>query len=243
MKYENYKVFECGDQALLLEFGDSIDLETNQLVQKIFYALASDEKLEVVETVPCYRSILVYYDPLLVDLKNLAERIRELIERVNSHDSINRKRIKIPIVYGAEFGPDIDFVARYHQISIEEVINIHLQQTYINSMFGFDPGFATLIGLPPELETPRLEDPRLKVPAGSVGIGGVQTGIYSFERAGGWQLIGRTPLKMFALNRDPQVLIEIGDEVKFIRISKEEYTETLKKMERGEESISKYIEQ
>jgi len=234
MIYGTFKVFECGDRAILLEFGDRIDLETNRYVQKMFQTIKNTDIYGVVETIPCYRSLLVYYEPLLAEVKTIERKFRELENNLGDLDLGEPKRVKIPVAYGGDFGPDIKFVAGYHHISIEKVIELHTQPIYINSMYGFDPGFAALIGLPPRLETPRLENPRLRVPAGSVGIGAAQTGIYSFERAGGWQIIGRTPLKLFDPNRTPQVLIEIGDELEFIQISIEEYYEISEKMEQGE---------
>lgn len=221
--YDRFKVLPCGDRAVILEFGDGIDLETNRRIRKMFMAIRKTSIQGMVETVPCYRSLLVYYDPLEVDVRRMEQGLREIERDLGAMYPGEPKRVEIPVVYGGEFGPDIGHVADYHQMTIEKVIELHTRPIYLNSMYGFDPGFVLLIGLPLELETPRMENPRLKVPVGSVGIGAAQTGIYPFERAGGWHLIGRTPAKMFDLNREPQILVDIGDEVKFVRISEQQY--------------------
>ena len=242
MIYEKFKVLDCGDKAILLEFGDKIDLEIFRQVQRVFLTLRGTLELGIVETVPCYRSILVYYDPLITDVKVLIGNLRRIENNLNDYELSARKRFILPVVYGGEFGPDMEYVADYHKISTEKIVQLHTGSTYTNCMFGFDPGFVMLLGLPPELETPRKDNPRLKVPAGSVGIGAIQTGVYPFERSGGWQLIGRTPLKLFDLKSESPTVVDIGDEIKFMQISKEQYYEILKRVEQNEEPIEKYIE-
>jgi KipI family sensor histidine kinase inhibitor len=131
--------------------------------------------------------------------------------------------IEIPVCYGGDFGPDIEFVAQTHDLTVEEVIRIHSEPEYPIYMIGFTPGFPFLGGLPEKLHTPRLETPRTVVPAGSVGIANAQTGIYPIDSPGGWQLIGKTPLKLFDLQRSNPILLKAGDALKFKPITIYEY--------------------
>lgn len=242
MIYEEFKVLDCGDKAILLEFGDRIDLDTFQLVQRMFLTLRDKADPDIVETVPSYRSLLIFYNPIITQIKHLVEKIRDIEKNLDDYELHSSKVLKIPVAYGGEFGPDLEFVADYHRVTIEKIIKFHTGSTYINCMFGFDPGFVLLLGLPSELETPRKENPRLMVPAGSVGIGGAQTGVYPCERPGGWQLIGRTPLRLFNTNAEPPNLVGIGDGIRFEQISEEEYFIILERVERNEEPIENYFE-
>jgi len=208
----------------------------------MFYALKDRKPLGIIEIVPNYCSLLVVYDPLTVDLHSFVEKVREIEKEADQFNFGKVKTIRIPVVYGEEFGPDLGDVAKYHHLSTEEVINLHLTPVYTNCMYGFDPGYILLLGLPRRLETPRLENPRFNIPVGTVGIGGTQTGIYPSERSGGWRLIGRTPLKMFDLHREPPILVDIGDKVKFYRIDREEYEQILSRVERHEDPLSAYIQ-
>jgi len=133
--------------------------------------------------------------------------------------------VTIPTVYGGEFGPDLPFVAEQCGLTEEQVIRLHTRPTYYVYMLGFTAGYPYLGGMPKRLTTPRLPSPRLRVPAGSVGIGGNQTGVYPVESPGGWRLIGRTPLTLFDPSWEVPVLIRPGDQVKFVRISPDEFKE------------------
>ena len=125
--------------------------------------------------------------------------------------------------YGGEFGPDLEFVVEHNGLTAEEVIAIHSEKEYLVYMIGFAPGFPYLGGMDTKIAAPRKESPRTTIPAGSVGIANTQTGIYSIETPGGWQLIGRTPLSLFSLHRDRSSLLQAGDRVRFLPISLEEY--------------------
>jgi len=138
------------------------------------------------------------------------------------------KTVHIPVCYGGRFGPDIEFVAQTNHLSVEEVIRLHCEPEYLIYMVGFTPGFPFLGGLPPALHTPRLKTPRSLVPAGSVGIANAQTGIYPLASPGGWQLIGRTPKKLFAPQRPNPFLYQAGDRIKFEPISAQDFTRLAK---------------
>ena len=126
------------------------------------------------------------------------------------------------MVYGGEYGPDLEWVARYHSMEVEEVIRLHTGSVYHVYMIGFTPGFAYMGELPAVLVTPRKETPRTAVPRGSVGVAQEQTGIYPSESPGGWQIIGRTPLKLFDPTKTPPTLLRMGDQVRFVAVSRED---------------------
>jgi len=176
------------------------------------------------EIIPTYRSILVLYDPAMTTPVVLQETLTAMEERLSDIEIPPPKIVEISVCYGEEFGPDIDYVAESHDLTVAEVIRIHSEPEYLIYMVGFTPGFPFLGGLPEKLHTPRLETPRTSVPAGSVGIANNQTGIYPITSPGGWQLIGRTPLRLFAPERKNPFLYQAGDRIRFKPISSEEYT-------------------
>ena len=193
--YPAAKYLVAGDRGLVVEFGSAINPETNARVHSLYRCLERNPVAGVVETIPTFRSLLVSYDPLMIGFNDLVDRIQALETRPGEKSSPKRT-VLIPTVYGGEFGPDIEFVARHNQISVEEVARHHLSAEYVVYMIGFTPGFPYLGGLPQQIATPRLHAPRTRVPAGSVGIAGEQTGVYPVESPGGWQLIGRTPAQI-----------------------------------------------
>jgi inhibitor of KinA len=162
--------------------------------------------------------LLIRFDPLLVDHETLESAVRDCMERPDSEGFIEPRTVQIPIRYGGEFGPDLESVAKLHDISPEEVVNLHSSATYTVYFLGFVPGFAYLGGLPESIATPRLQTPRKQVPRGSLGIAGNQTGVYPCSTPGGWQIIGRTPLEIFRPDRENMSLLSIGDRVQFVPI-------------------------
>jgi inhibitor of KinA len=241
--FKRFKVLHCGDKTFMLQFGGNISLATSQHVQRMFHALREKKRPGISEFVPNYCSLLVFYDPLIADLESFLEEVGETEKKVSQWEGEKVKKVNIPVIYGDEFGPDLDFVANHHALSPEEVVRLHTKPVYTNCMYGFDPGYILLLGLPRRLETSRMDNPRLSIPEGTVGIGGAQTGIYPFNRSGGWRLIGRTPLRMFDIQRDPAVLVGIGDKVRFYRIDRKEYDHVLESVKNGDEPVSKYIKQ
>jgi len=208
-----------GDSALLVSFGEVIDEETNDRVHALAKAIEKASFEWLVEVVPAYSSLAVIYDPKLIDFDGVKRAIQGL---EFSAEKFEGKLVEIPVLYGGEYGPDLEFVAEYNGLTPEEVIEIHSKPVYRVYFLGFLPGFAYLGGMDERIATPRLEKPRLKVPAGSVGIAGKQTGIYPLESPGGWRLIGRTPLRLFNPSKEPPTLLQPGDKVKFVPIDEEE---------------------
>ena len=215
------KIKPLGDSALLISFGEVIEDEINARVHAIARAIEKSNFEWLVETVPAYSSLLVIYDPLKVSYSEVEASIGPLLKAEGR--AFEGRLIEIPVVYGSSYGPDIEFVANYNGLSVDEVIEIHSRPVYRVYFLGFLPGFAYLGGMDERIATPRLEKPRLKVPAGSVGIAGKQTGIYPLESPGGWRLIGRTPLRLFNPAKEPPTLLQPGDRVKFVPIEESEF--------------------
>jgi KipI family sensor histidine kinase inhibitor len=209
--------------GLLVEYGNAICPEINRKVTAMAIAMDQERPTGVIEYVPTYRSIIIIYDPSSTNVSKLKEEILAIEKRLNAIEISPPNIVEIPVCYGGELGPDIDFVAKSHDLTVEDVIRIHSEPEYQIYMIGFAPGFPFLGGLPQVLHTPRLETPRKVVPAGSVGIANAQTGVYSIETPGGWQLIGRTPVNLFDPKRSNPFLLKAGDKLKFEPISLEEY--------------------
>ena len=214
-----------GDRGLLLEFGDEISSETNEKVRRMALAIQAEAIKGIIETVPTYRSLLIIYDPLILSIDDLRKRLEKLEDGLPQTPFPEPKLTRIPVVYGDPYGPDLDFVAQYHHISHNEVIQLHSSKPYFIYMIGFMPGYPYMGELPDALITPRLKTPRLSVPAGSVAIAQKQTGIYPMESPGGWQIIGRTPIKIFDPKMEPPALLQMGDLVQFYPISEKEFEE------------------
>lgn len=222
--YPSPRFLVSGEKALIVEFGSRVDPGINARVLNLHRRLGLEPIPGIVETIPTFRSLLVSYDPLLIRFDDLINRI-QAVETSSVAPEPPQRAVVVPTVYGGDFGPDIGFVARHNGISVEEVIGLHVSGDYRVYMIGFTPGFPYLGGLPQAIATPRLPAPRTLVPAGSVGIAGEQTGVYPVESPGGWQLIGRTPLKLYDPARENPVLLEPGDSVRFRRIDEAEFHE------------------
>ena len=214
-----------GDRGLLLEFGDEISAEVNEKVRKMALALQAEPLEGIIEVVPTYRSLLVLYNPVVIPLEDLKRRLKQLETGLKEISFPDPKLTKIPVLYGREFGPDLEKVAEYLHLTPEEVIRLHCSKPYFIYMIGFMPGFPYMGELPDALITPRLKTPRLSVPAGSVAIAQKQTGIYPVESPGGWQILGRTPVKLFNPEKEPPALLQMGNLVRFYPIDEKEFQE------------------
>jgi len=212
-----------GDRGLLLEFGDEISREINEKVRRMALAIQAEILEGVVETVPTYRSLLIIYNPTVLPIEGLKKRLERIEEGLRQTPLPQPNLIHIPVVYGGIYGPDLEGVAKYHRISPEEVIRLHCSKPYLIYMIGFMPGFPYMGELPQALVTPRLKTPRLIVPKGSVAIAQRQTGIYSMESPGGWQLLGRTPVELFYPDKDPPSILQMGDFVQFSPMTEKEF--------------------
>jgi KipI family sensor histidine kinase inhibitor len=208
----------AGDSAVLVTFGTRIDAALNRQVHALARRLGDSTLEGVGEAVPGYASLLVHFDLLRLDYDAVVGWIRQNLAD-DAGLKLNPRRVEVPVVYGGEDGPDLAFVAEHNHLTIEEVLTIHSGRDYPVYLMGFMPGFPYLGGLDPAIAAPRLATPRSRVPAGSVGIAGAQTGIYPLESPGGWRIIGRTPLKLFDLTREPPFLLAPGDLVRFVPLA------------------------
>ncbi|MDR3592914.1 MAG: 5-oxoprolinase subunit PxpB [Negativicutes bacterium] len=222
---DNVRMLSAGEQGLVVEFGTQIDPAVNARVHRVSKMLSAAKLDGISEVVPTYRSLLVYFDPLQLSRQELVRRIEEFLAAgpAGQEEQAAARVVDIPVCYGGDFGPDIEFVMRHTGFSADEVVRIHTSVPYLVYMLGFVPGFAYLGGLDERLATPRLEKPRTAIPVGSVGIAGTQTGFYPIESPGGWQLIGRTPIKAFHPAAADPFLFAAGDYLRFRAISPGEF--------------------
>jgi len=218
----DYEILSVGDTALQIVYKERASEGLQYLIQQTTKQIEKKNIRGVIELVPAFQSITVYYNPILVTYQNLSLHITEICKGIHIENGTHSKRvIVLPTCYNGE---DLELVASTHRLSTEDVISIHSSVDYLVYMIGFLPGFPYLKGLPSKLTTPRLSSPRLKVPKGAVGIGGNQTGVYPLESPGGWNLIGRTPIPLFDPERPEPFLLKAGDYLRFHPISAEEYT-------------------
>lgn len=222
--YKATRYLPAGDRAVLIEFGNKISPDINLKVHSFDRAVSELKLFSVEECVPTYRSLIVYYDPSKSEYEHLVLRLKDLERKLDDFPFRHKTReIEVPVVYGGEFGPDLNFVARSNNLEEHEVIRLHSGRAYNVYMIGFAAGFPYLGEVVDEIVTPRLRNPRLMVPAGSVGIAEKQTGIYPRDLPGGWRVIGKTPLNLFDPRKSPPALIEAGDTVKFKPIDRESF--------------------
>jgi KipI family sensor histidine kinase inhibitor len=210
------RLLAMGDSALMIQYGDEIDPAVNQSIHELDALLRTDPIPGVIETVPAYTTLLVHYDPLVLTYAQTSDWVNNVLAKTRHTAARKPSLIKVPVRYGGEYGLDLDFIATYHHLSVQEVIRLHTGGEYTVYMMGFTPGFAYMGKLDDRLATPRLETPRINVIAGSVGIAGSQTGIYPIDSPGGWRLIGRTSLPLFDLAADKPFLFSPGDKVRFV---------------------------
>ena len=227
-----YSFFPLGDSALVLDFGNIIDTAVNNYVLHLFNHFKTKKIPGLLDIVPAYSSLSFHYNVFAVRQSastnhTAFEIIKQTIEKELGQnflkETIPQRKISIPVCYSSDFAPDIEFIALEKNISLEKIIQLHTEQVYTIYMIGFLPGFPYMGEVHESIAVPRKNEPRASVPAGSVGITGKQTGIYPLESPGGWQIIGRTPLKIFDKEKNDPVLLQPGDEIRFYPISEDEY--------------------
>lgn len=226
-----FTVCPVGDTGLLVSFEQRIAQSVGAAVAALNARVAAAVIPGVVETVPAFATLLIFYDPLVTEYDAVADAVQKLAQAPGGDTAAGEGRlVEIPVCYGGTFGPDLPFVAEHAGLTEKEVIGLHAGREYRIYMLGFLPGFPYLGGLDERLFTPRLASPRTAIPAGSVGIGGEQTGVYPIASPGGWQLIGRTPLKLF----DPssgRLPYAAGDRIRFCPITQDEFDAIAQKEE------------
>ncbi len=215
------RLLPCGDSAIAVEFGNAISIEINSRVMALDAALQGVGH-PILETVPTYRSLLVYFDAASSSYEEITAIILDGLASPVTMPSAARVW-RVPVVYGGPFGIDLIEFGETHNMTAGEVIRRHCSGLYFIYTIGFMPGFAYLGGLDPALETPRRSTPRLSIPAGSVTIGGAQSAITSVEAPSGWHVIGRSPVQAFMADREPPCLFSAGDFVTFFAVEPEEW--------------------
>ncbi|MYL21327.1 5-oxoprolinase subunit PxpB [Halobacillus litoralis] len=230
----DWTLHPLGDQAVLIEFGNEISEEINHTVQTAASSLDDWQPEWMVEYIPAFTTVTLFYDPLYIANHKTSQnqlpydwvhqQVSEFLSTLTIKETGPARTVEIPVCYGGDLGPDLSYVAEKNGLTEEEVIERHMNGNYLVYMIGFAPGFPYIGGMDPAIAAPRRKDPRLKIPAGTVGIAGAQTGVYPLETPGGWQLIGRTPSKMFdPSNEEAPTLLQAGDRIQFRRITEEEY--------------------
>jgi inhibitor of KinA len=234
------QITPLGDSALILRFRESFDQAPRETLDEVlgyFDFLRLADVPAVTELAPAYTTVALFYDPTRAvsagaDPNGVFEWVAAKVHTAIANGTPRLKRspgsaIEIPVCYDQNFAPDLDEITHRIGLSTEEVIKLHCSVTYRVSCLGFTPGFPYLSGLPAELTTPRRPVPRKKVPAGSVAIGGKQTGIYPADSPGGWNIIGRTPTRLFTPVKNPPALLCPGDNVRFRTINRDEFDDLI----------------
>ena len=220
--YEQAQLLALGDSALVIEFPPGIDEGTNNSVHALGRWIGTNLRVGIIETVPAYHTLTVFYDPCMYWL----DELKSLLADIDFSDSAmeqEARSVVIPVCYDLSLAPDLPLLAEHCGISIDDVIALHTSASYRVFFLGFKPGFAYLGGLDARLHMPRKASPRALVPAGAVAIGGEQTGVYPQASPGGWQIIGRTPSRLFDVSKEPPCLLQAGDQVNFRAISLQEF--------------------
>ncbi|MGI2328559.1 5-oxoprolinase subunit PxpB [Planococcus sp. YIM B11945] len=211
------------DQAIVIEVGTEINDDTQSQVKRIAALLEAHPPAWMIEAIPAFTTIAVFYSPVIATYDTVQKELEELLTKTSEASDVETRTIEIPVCYGGEFGPDLEFVAEHNGLTPEEVITIHTGGTYTVHMIGFAPGFPFIGGMSEKIAAPRRSSPRLRIPERTVGIAGKQTGVYPIETPGGWQLIGRTPIRLFRPEQDVPSLLRAGDQIVFRKISESEY--------------------
>jgi inhibitor of KinA len=224
--FSNYTIHCCGDHSATISFGNIIEPSTNEKVFAVFQQLKALNIEGVKDVIPAYTTMTVVYDIEKIKTQTsktaysfICDKIKSVIDDAQVSE-LNKLIIEIPVCYDKDFGADLERVAQHTQLSIDEIIQIHTSKTYHVYMLGFLPGFAYMGIVDERISTPRLIIPRTNVAAGSVGITGSQTGIYPLDSPGGWNILGRTPFTLFDVRKEQPCLLQPGNTVKFISITK-----------------------
>ncbi|WLR42439.1 5-oxoprolinase subunit PxpB [Bacillus carboniphilus] len=220
----NYTIYPLGDNAITIQLGKHINEETFNKVQTVFQQLNNQSFEWLVELVPSYTAVTLYYDLLKLfrqvvsPFQWVCQTIQPLLNDLQVEKKTDIRINEIPVCYEEPFSPDLQHLTQYHQLTKDEIISIHSETTYLVYMIGFSPGFPYIGGMSRRIATPRKATPQKRIEAGSVGIAGEQTGIYSLDTPGGWNIIGKTPLKMFQPHLDKPSFLKAGDHIQFIPI-------------------------
>ena len=226
-----WRIEALGDCCLMVEFGQRIAPEINQTVRSFAAWLLAHPIAGVTDVVPGFTTVALHYLPEALEsglpdelpFQRLRRRVEAVLDQDIAHEQGASRVVEVPVCYGGEFGPDLPGVAAACGLSGEQVIALHVASPHVVYMLGFAPGFPYIGGLDQQLEVPRRQTPRTSIPAGTLAIARDQTAIYSIETPGGWNMIGRTPRRLFDPLADPPCLLQPGDQLRFVAISPQQY--------------------
>ena len=221
--YAEPRFLPCGDLAMSVELGDEINREVNARVLALEYLIQQKRLVGVTETVPSYRSLLVYYDPVTAGWDQMTASLRALWCEARPEILPPARMVEVPCAYGGDLGFELEAAAGKIGLPADEVEQLHAAADYYVYFVGFTPGLPYMTGMPERLHIPRLDQPRTKTPPGSVSIGGIQCCIYSVESPGGFWVLGRTPLRLYDPTAADPILLRAGDHVRFHRITRPEF--------------------
>ncbi|MFQ5829116.1 MAG: 5-oxoprolinase subunit PxpB [Candidatus Methylomirabilia bacterium] len=221
--YDEPRLLAAGDLSVSVEFGNEISREVNTRVRALEYLIQQKAIPGIIETVPTFRALLVYYDPLVIGWEALLAGLKELIPQARPEALPPSRLVELPCCYGGELGFELEQAAKKLELATEALVRLHAGAEFIVYFIGFTPGLPYMVGMPERLAIPRLDTPRTKTPAGSVGIGGSQCCIYPVESPGGFWILGRTPLRLYDPAREDPVLLRPGDRVCFRIIDRAEF--------------------
>jgi inhibitor of KinA len=230
-----------GDMGIRVQFNERVSPELNRKIQSFCKKIVSERIKGIIECVPAYDSVAIYYSPNQLTYHSLCKELANLSTHDSQDEEEQRSLMFIPTFYGGETGPDLENVARHNHITEQDVIDIHSGTDYLIHMMGFLPGFPYMGGLSDSITTPRLETPRTEVPGGTVGIAGEQTVIYSMKSPGGANLIGCTPIQLFDMSQEDPFLFQPGDMVRFESVSEEEYKSIKQQIENKTYKVKKEV--
>lgn len=217
-----WRLVPVGESVVVVELEEQIDRSVNARAVSLADRLRAAEVSGVRDIVPTFRSVAVYFDPLQTDYDALVRRLESVASSLDAlavGREASAEPIRVPVCYGGQFGPDLADVAAFGGVTESEAAHLHASAVYRVFMIGFLPGFAYMGTVDSRIAAPRRSNPRTRVPAGSVAVAGQQTGIYPSESPGGWQLIGRTTLRLFDPARAEPSTFAAGDLVQFYAVS------------------------
>lgn len=219
------KVVAVSENTLLIVGEQCINDENTSRIRQLTSTLQQAFSSVIIDIIPAYASIHITFNVLIISVDIFIKKIEKIISdtEIIAPRVSAKKIIDIPTYYGDEVALDLSLLANNLQLSVEDIIRIHSEKIYDVYAIGFSPGFAYLGHVDTRIASPRKQEPRKKVAQGSVGIADQQTAIYPTDSPGGWQIIGRTPLALLDYSREPLSIFTVGDQVKFIPISKKEY--------------------
>ena len=226
------QIYPLGDQALTIEWSSTINEAANQKVMQVFRYWQDNPIVGVTDIIPAYSSLTLVYDAAIIQQQSRglspSTWLSQQIKAVNEKEATTQEEtapLVVPVCYDPSLAPDLAFAADFAKVSVEEFIQLHSSKIYKVYMLGFLPGFAYMASVDKKIRLPRKDNPRKMVAAGSVGIAGEQTGIYPLDAPGGWQLIGKTPIKLFDISKEDPCFFTPGDQVKFEPISLDAFHE------------------